>query len=235
MSYCVNCGVELAPSEKFCPLCGVEIINPRQPVAEDAWRPYPRREDPAIALTNRRLVAIIVSIAIALMIIICLLIDRFYQGKMNWSFYVAGSLAMLWFWIVPGFLYKKPGYFKISLPVSASLLGFLYLIERLQVVRGWFLPLALPLVLLVTLLTSALVAFGSLRIVSGFILPSLIFTALGLLVMGTELIINHFLLDSWRLSWSWFAALPSFALAIISLAIARRQRIRSEIIRRLHV
>ena len=31
MSYCVNCGVELEKSEKRCPLCGVEGINPAQP------------------------------------------------------------------------------------------------------------------------------------------------------------------------------------------------------------
>ena len=30
MSYCVNCGVELAPSEKNCPLCGTPVINPPQ-------------------------------------------------------------------------------------------------------------------------------------------------------------------------------------------------------------
>ena len=34
MSYCVNCGVELAPSEKRCPLCGVEVVNPAKPWTE---------------------------------------------------------------------------------------------------------------------------------------------------------------------------------------------------------
>ena len=31
MSYCVNCGVELADSERRCPLCHTEVHNPRQP------------------------------------------------------------------------------------------------------------------------------------------------------------------------------------------------------------
>ena len=31
MSYCVNCGVELSPSERRCPLCGTEVMNPRSP------------------------------------------------------------------------------------------------------------------------------------------------------------------------------------------------------------
>ena len=39
MSYCVNCGVELAASERRCPLCGVEVINPREPFDENGERP----------------------------------------------------------------------------------------------------------------------------------------------------------------------------------------------------
>ena len=30
MSYCVHCGVELAPSERDCPLCGTAVLNPRR-------------------------------------------------------------------------------------------------------------------------------------------------------------------------------------------------------------
>ena len=30
MSYCVNCGVKLKNSEKVCPLCNTEVINPKK-------------------------------------------------------------------------------------------------------------------------------------------------------------------------------------------------------------
>ena len=30
MSYCVNCGVKLAKSEKKCPLCNTPVINPNK-------------------------------------------------------------------------------------------------------------------------------------------------------------------------------------------------------------
>ena len=32
MSYCVNCGVELDPTARTCPLCQTPVVNPRQPV-----------------------------------------------------------------------------------------------------------------------------------------------------------------------------------------------------------
>ena len=35
MSYCVNCGVELARCEKKCPLCGVEAVNPASPAGPE--------------------------------------------------------------------------------------------------------------------------------------------------------------------------------------------------------
>jgi hypothetical protein len=235
MSYCVNCGVELEPSEKLCPLCGVEVHNPRQPFPEDAWRPYPRREDPAIAQINRRFIASFISIAIALTMIICLLVERFYHDQLNWSLYVAGALAMIWVWIVPGLIYRNPGYFKVSLPIIISLLGFLLMIEQLQAVKGWFVPLALPLVLLVASLTSLLVILGERQVIRGFVWPSAIFAALGLLIIGIEMVINHYLMHIWHLSWSWFAFLPCLAMSLGSLVVARRQKVRSEIIKRLHL
>lgn len=235
MSYCVNCGVELAASEKCCPLCGVEVVNPRQPHLEDSWRPYPKREDPMITRLNHRFIAVILSISLALPATICLAIDRAYTGRLTWSLYVAGSLIMIWCWIVPVFLYRKPGYFKIALPISASLLAFLLMIERLQPDRGWFVPLALPLVLLCTILVSMLAVLGSRRIVRGFAIPAAILACAGLLTIGVELIVNYYETESIKLFWSWFIFLPCLALAALSLAIARRQRVKTEILKRLHL
>ena len=40
MSYCVNCGVKLAKSEKKCPLCNTKVINPN--LSNDTFEPaYP--------------------------------------------------------------------------------------------------------------------------------------------------------------------------------------------------
>ena len=45
MSYCVNCGVELADSERRCPLCHTEVHNPRQPYDRKIPKPFPNRLD----------------------------------------------------------------------------------------------------------------------------------------------------------------------------------------------
>ena len=59
MSYCVNCGVELEKSEKRCPLCGVEVINPAQPPEdkEPRQRPYPNRIEELSMNINKQFAA----------------------------------------------------------------------------------------------------------------------------------------------------------------------------------
>ena len=44
MSYCVNCGVKLASSERVCPLCNTKVINPNI-MESDITSNYPDRLD----------------------------------------------------------------------------------------------------------------------------------------------------------------------------------------------
>lgn len=44
MSYCVNCGVELDPSLKSCPLCHTPVINPNELKKEVSSSPYPTQK-----------------------------------------------------------------------------------------------------------------------------------------------------------------------------------------------
>ncbi|NCA97978.1 MAG: zinc ribbon domain-containing protein [Clostridia bacterium] len=236
MSYCVNCGVELAPSEKQCPLCGAEVMNPAQPAPENPWQPYPHRDDPLIAQINRRFIAAMITIALTFPMAICLAIDYSYSGQLSWSLYVAGALAMLWCWLAPGFLYKKARFLPVMLPISCSLLGFLYLVEYLTApATRWFVPLAMPLVLLLTVLAGTVTILARRSVIRGFAIPAAILIGSGLMAAGTDLLITQLREQHWIVSWSWFVLLPSLAGAAIFLVIARRQKMRTEILKRLHI
>ena len=41
MSYCVNCGVKLDPSLKYCPLCNTPVINPHDLSKMQPISPFP--------------------------------------------------------------------------------------------------------------------------------------------------------------------------------------------------
>ena len=66
MSYCVECGVELARDLKKCPLCDTPVLNPRQPAPEAAENPYPDAIEEAISHMDRgyaRQLAVIAALA----------------------------------------------------------------------------------------------------------------------------------------------------------------------------
>ncbi len=235
MSYCVNCGVELAPSETACPLCGVVVNNPLQPAPAKVERPYPLEEDPVNVRTNRRFIAAILSILLALPVALCLAIEFTFSARLNWSLYVAGSLAMIWLWIVPPFLLRKATFLPCAVIDAGGILAFLRLIEALQSSRGWFWPLAFPIVVLVAGLVIIVVSLTLRRLLRGFQIPSALLTIVGLQAVGIELIINLSLDHRLHLAWSWFVLIPCLALAAASLAVSRRQKVRDEILKRLHL
>ena len=44
MSYCVNCGVKLDPSLKYCPLCNTPVINPHDLSKMQPISPFPKEK-----------------------------------------------------------------------------------------------------------------------------------------------------------------------------------------------
>lgn len=235
MSYCVHCGVSLEPSERVCPLCGTEVLNPRQPFDAQARRPYPAQLDPITARVNKQFIAAIISIALLFPSILMVVIDLTYSSRADWSLVAAGALLMVWVWVCPYFLLKKPSFLKIALPVILSILAFLLLIERLYMTSSWFLQLALPLVLLLGLIVLLVGQLIVKRVLRGFTVPAVILAAVGLLVLGIEIITGYYAFKSIRIEWSLFVLLPCLALAGVALSIARRQSIHEEIRKRLHL
>lgn len=235
MSYCVNCGVELDPSEKLCPLCGVEVINPRQPYDEKAVRPYPTRLDPINERINRHFIAAILSICIAFPAVICVTINLIMNGKADWSLYVAGALAMVWVFVVPYYLFRKPSFGWMFLPDIVVILLYLLLIAGMGTDGGWYLTLAMPM----TLLTCGLILLIGLlieyRVLRDFFIPAAILAGIGLLTTGIELIIELYLWGKYLIDWSFFVLIPCLAIAAVFVTIARRQSIREEIRKRLHI
>jgi hypothetical protein len=235
MSYCVHCGVSVEPSERVCPLCGTEILNPRQPFDERARRPYPSRLDPITARINKQFIAAIISIALVFPAALVITIDLIYSDRADWSLVVSGALAMIWCFLCPYFLMKKPSFIKITIPAILSILAFLFLIDRIYLSVNWYLGLALPLVLLVGFLVLLIGQLIAKRILRGFMIPTVILTAIGLLVAGIEIITECYAFGTTQIEWSLFVLIPCFALAGVSLSIARRQSIHEEIRKRLHL
>ena len=59
--YCIKCGVELADSEKVCPLCGTRVFHPDLPCGQ-AESPYPPDVSPRVEDVSRAGVLFVLTV-----------------------------------------------------------------------------------------------------------------------------------------------------------------------------
>lgn len=161
MSYCVNCGVELAESSNKCPLCDTPVINPNLLNTGKTDPPFPE----TIVLpksTKNRFSAIIISLLILLPNIVCIITNLLFTPTILWSIYVASTSAMFWFiFIFPFFMKSKRKYLTIAIDAIATA-AYIFIFYYYNSARtGWFWKLAVPLDIGVFVCIAILTAYFS--------------------------------------------------------------------------
>lgn len=79
---------------------------------------------------------------------ICLLCNYLINNKFNWSLYVVGAFIVLWSVIIPIFKLRR---FRAVVSLGGftiTLISYLFLIQYFAPVKGWVIPLALPIAIL---------------------------------------------------------------------------------------
>lgn len=235
MSYCVNCGVELAPSERACPLCGTEVHNPRQPFDPKAPKPFPARLDLFEPTSSRGFLAAIVTLVLALPAAVCLACDIAYTHAAGWSVLVVGALAMLWVFIVPMLFLRRHRVLIGAVLDSAAALGYVWLVERFAAPGLWFVYLAVPIGGLALLLFVVNYLLLSKAVHGWFKQIAVVLATIPFFLVGVEMCINRYLDGRFRLVWSLVVSIPCLLLAALLLVLDRRQRFKAEMRKRLHL
>lgn len=145
MSYCVNCGVELAESSNKCPLCDTPVINPN--IINPVNKPPAFPETIVIPKsTNNRFNAIIFSILLLIPNIVCIITNLLLTPDLLWSIYVVSSSAMFWFLFVFPFIMKSnKKYLTIAIDALATALYIFIFYYYNSAQTGWFWQVAVPL------------------------------------------------------------------------------------------
>ena len=222
--YCVKCGVELADSEKKCPLCGTPVFHPDIPrsLADPPSPPARRirRED-----VNRSGILFVLTVAALLPAILALLCDWRINGTIVWSGYAAGAVALLYIIILLPMWFRHPNP-VIFVPVDFAAIGLYLLYIDFATGGHWFLTFAFPVTGAIGLLVTAVVVLtrylhsGWLYIYGGaFILAG----GLGVLV---EFLINLTFQIHETFFWSFYpmAAGVIIGLMLIIIAICKPLR-----------
>ena len=232
MSYCVNCGVELAPSEKVCPLCDTPVLNPNDRSAKKAERPYPRHLEKIDRKIDRRYGVALGTIILAIPLVVSLLADMIISGRLSWSLYVAGALFCVFVWFLLPFLYGRDRpYLAITTDALAAGL-YLAVISYAGAHMAWFLPLAAPLVIAAAV-CAALTAAVLRSKLAGLYKPAAILMITGVLAVASELTIDMYLRGALSLSWSVIAFVVCLLISFMLMLIEKKQKLKEDIKKRL--
>lgn len=144
MPYCVNCGVELEPSYKSCPLCDTEVIIPNKTKKDiDEATAYSRNFEIPKS-TSKKYLAFVLSILMMIPNVVFLILDIFiWEGSVEKFIFAVSAVA--WIWLVFPLIWKKPQPIIMLAIDILSLLLCIYLFTDLTVKDAWFNSLAMPI------------------------------------------------------------------------------------------
>lgn len=232
MSYCVNCGVELEPSLKECPLCNTPVINPNQTPASGST-PYPQSKG-QVEIASRKDFGILITVVLSATAITCLLLNLLIFKGHLWSFAVIGACLCLFFLAAPAVFYTKaPASLNILLD-GAAVGVYLYLLSYLTSSSRWLWQLGIPVVVISTALIE-LFAFLARKLPFTILSASLcLFTEIPVLCIALELLIRRFCSSPYCITWSAVVLTVCVIIDIALITILAKKRLRNEVRRRLH-
>lgn len=217
--YCIKCGVELADSEKRCPLCFTRVYHPdlEMPDGDPLFPDNPvikrhtvTRAGSLFILTSLFLIALVMPLICNLSI----------TGEVTWGGISASAIVLAYIIVVLPFWFKRPNP-VVFVPVDHAAAALLLLHIDLFTDGNWFLSFALPTVGASCIISTAVIALcryvrkGYLYIFGGATILS------GMAIVLTEFLLNFTFDIHSRLVWSIYpcAAFLLIGLMLIIIAI----------------
>ena len=222
--YCVNCGVKLGDTEKYCPLCGTVVYHP-DIQREKAEPLYPGSNAPAPGTTMSQVTQIIATAAFLLPMLITIQCDFRVTRGVTWSGYVIGALAVLYCLFVLPQWFRRPHPVLFGCADLTSVALYLFYINH-STGGNWFLTFALPVTCAMGLLLGLMAVLlkywrgGAIYVIGGAIM------VLGLYILGLEALL-WVTFDPVRfVGWSTYpmTVLLVLGLTLILLGMNRRAR-----------
>lgn len=203
MSYCVNCGVELADSEKKCPLCQTEVYNPKAPAKDKVKTPYPPLRPQSTQKVSKNSIISMLTILFLLPVALCVISDLSINRTMLWSGYVVGSFLLLYIIVVLPIAVRKMNPVVALCIDGIGVLAFLYFIERVTD-GSWFISFAFPVTLFITAVVMLLTFFALYTKIPGLITTAVTFASIGVFCVFLEVMINEAFGVRQHLAWSLY-------------------------------
>ena len=185
--YCIKCGVQLADTEKKCPLCNTVVCHPDFENKSDRTL-YPNDKLPKSTSGSKALNGAVILLFL-IPLIVCLAADLHLDGHLGWFGYVAGALVVGYIAFALPLWFQRPNP-VIFVPCNFAATALYLLYIDLATSGGWFLSFALPISVGLCLITCTVVTLlyylrkGRLYIIGGA------FMALGAFMLLVEFLMG---------------------------------------------
>ena len=235
MSYCVNCGVELDETEKECPLCLVEVLNPISPYNPRAERHYPDLPIYGFKQNGQDLVpplALLMSVPISLSIVL----DLLTSGRISWSFYVAASLLLLTVFVLPPLAMNmnQPKAMLCIFLDYVGILAYLYAVDY-WIAGNWFWNVAMPLSAVGGALAIGQVYFFMRFRVRKLVMFSIASASLGLTTLMLDILVKRHKANGRVVGWSLFVLVPCIIGSALALVINNNAHLKEQVKQRFFI
>ncbi len=216
MALCPNCKVEVGNSVRHCPLCHVMILSgdplpfPHQSFPEQIIDPNDQSQ--LTPKEKRTIFLELYTICSLIAAIVVMAIDLLADRHLTWSLYPIASIACLWLLVCIPLILARHTWLILAVLGPSNLL-FLLLVDAFDGRMEWFLPLGLPLGLLLEI---AVVASGTLSVTArrkGMNIIAISLTAAVFVCVGVDLIVNWYLKNVLLISWSAIVVIAGIPLA----------------------
>ncbi len=214
--YCIKCGVELADSEKTCPLCKTPVFHPT--VKQGDGEPNYPEFTPTEKNASPKGVLFILTCLLLIPVLITTAVDILTGGGISWSGYVTGGISLFYIIVILPTWFKRPNPSVFVPSAFAAIILFLLYIN-FSVGGNWFMTFAFPVTGALGLITTAVAVLlhylkgGYLYIFGGA------FIALGLYCFRIEILVTLTFGHAF-VFWSLYVCIGLFIIAGMLLTIA---------------
>lgn len=215
--YCVKCGVELADSEKTCPLCGTMVFHPE--LTQPEGMPLFPTEGIHTGAASRIGWMFVLSMVFVLAVAVSLWTDWGVNGAIVWSNYVIASVSLFYvIFILPLWFKKVNPVIFVPIDFAAIILFLLYI--NCATGGHWFLSFAFPVAGALGLISTTVTALlhclkrGRLFVVGGTLI------ALGGLTILVEFLLNVTFFPHASLFWSFYPLVSGVVLGMAAIVVA---------------
>lgn len=234
MAYCVNCGVKLEETLTKCPLCNTPVYHPQEEKTEKKVPPYPS-ERGTVEKVKRTDLAILLIVLFGSTAVGCGLLNLFvYKGSL-WSLYVIGACLVFLVFSIPIMVYRKLPYILMVLIDGCAVLFYLALVAWVNHEMDWYVQIAVPIILLGTVLVAVLLY------VYQHVSRSILFTAMVVVIemavfcADIDLSVCYYLHEKFCLTWSTAVVVCAAIITVSLITVMRISRLREEVRRRMHI